>query len=92
LEIKKRNPKILTRALLRGRQVNLVDIVQAAQADAVSLSYDYICHEDVEKLRSAGISIALCEMWQPDFEYALQYDIDILSWGNPQEARKALNL
>ena len=88
--VKIRSPQIATRALLRGRPVNLPDIVQTIQADAVSLSYDLICQQDVDQMKAIGVAVALVEMWQPDFDYALQFDIDIISWGNPKEARDAI--
>ena len=90
LQAKKAIPRIATRALLRGRPVNLADVLRSSQADAVSLSYDLICQQDVEQMRRIGVAVALVEMWQPDFERAVELDVDIVSWGNPEQAKEEI--
>jgi glycerophosphoryl diester phosphodiesterase len=91
LQAKKSFPKVATRALFRGKPVNLLEVVLASQADAVSLSYDLICQEDVDQMRTHGIAVAMVEMWQPDFLRAVELDVDIVSWGNPKQAKEAID-
>jgi glycerophosphoryl diester phosphodiesterase len=90
-QLKREFPDVAVRALLRGRPLNLVELLQAIPADAVSLSYDLICDEDVVKVQESGMGVALVEMWQPDFERAMQLGVDIVSWGDPGEAKAALH-
>ena len=84
------HPEITTRALLRGRPVNSREMIQACRADCVSLSYDLMRPGDVEQLHALGVAIALAEMWQPDFDFAARSGVDIVSWGDPTEAKRKL--
>ncbi len=88
--LKMEDPEVTTRVLIRARPVDLPSVVRAASADAVSLSYDLIRPSDVQQLHDLGIAVALVEMWQPDFGLARCLDVDLVSWGNPEQARKAL--
>ena len=87
---KNARPEITTRALLRGRLVNLPATIQACRADCVSLSYDLIRPGDVEQVHALGVAITLAEMWQPDFDFAVRSGVDIVSWGNPTVAKQKL--
>jgi hypothetical protein len=62
----------------------------AVGADAVSLSYDVVRPQDVEQAHAVGVAVALVEMWRPDFDLAQRLGVDIVSWGNPQEAKQRL--
>ncbi|MCI0477282.1 MAG: hypothetical protein L0Y55_13620, partial [Anaerolineales bacterium] len=88
---KNAHPEILTRALLRGRPVNLAETICACRADCVSLSYDLIRPADVEQLHARGVAVMLAEMWQPDFGFAIHSGVDLVSWGDPAQARRGLD-
>lgn len=91
IRAKDAHPEILTRALWRGRPVNLAETIRACRADCVSLSYDLIRPADVEQLHARGIAVMLAEMWQPDFDFAIRLGVDIVSWGDPTQARRGLD-
>jgi glycerophosphoryl diester phosphodiesterase len=90
VRVKDAHPEILTRALLRGRLVHLADAMRACRADCVSLSYDLIRPADVKVLHAHGIAVMLAEMWEPDFDFVARSGVDLVSWGNPAEARQKL--
>jgi glycerophosphoryl diester phosphodiesterase len=83
-------PALKTRALIRGRVMDLPSVIRAARADCVSLSYDLLRPGDVAQMHDLGVAIALAEMWQADFAFAQSSGVDIVSWGDPAEARRAL--
>jgi len=83
-------PEVTTRALVRARPADLRGMLCAVGADAVSLSYDVVRPQDVEQAHAVGIAVALVEMWRPDFDLAQRLGVDIVSWGNPQEAKQRL--
>lgn len=87
---KRHLPALTTRALLRGNPLDLVAIATRAEVDAVALSYDLIDRSDVDALHEAGIAVFLAEMWEPNFRYPVELGVDALSWGDPAEARFAL--
>jgi glycerophosphoryl diester phosphodiesterase len=89
-QLKREFPEVAVRALLHGRSLNMTDLLQAIPAESVSMSYDLIYVEDVVKVQALGMAVALVEMWQPDFERAVQLGVDIVSWGNPGEAKSTL--
>ena len=89
-QTKKAHPELTTRALIRGRPADLPGMLKAVGADAVSLSYDLVRPDDVEQAHAQGVAVAMVEMWQPDFDLAVRLGVDIVSWGDPNEARKAL--
>lgn len=91
IRAKDARPEILTRALLRGRPVNLPETIRACRADCVSLSYDLIRPADVEQLHARGVAVMLAELWQPDFDFAIRLGVDIVSWGDPAQARRGLD-
>lgn len=84
-------PDVLTRALLRGRPVHLAEMMRACHADCASLSYDLIRPADVEQLHAHGIAVMLAELWQPDFAFAQRLGVDLVSWGDPAQARQGLD-
>lgn len=88
---KNAHPEILTRALLRGRPVNLPETIRACRADCVSLSYDLIRPADVEQLHARGVAVMLAELWQPDFGFVARSGVDLVSWGDPAQARRGLD-
>lgn len=87
---KRHQPQIATRAFLRGNPLDLVAVARRAEVDAISLSYDLIDRADVEALHEAGIAVMLAEMWEPNFRYPVELGVDMVSWGDPAEARRAL--
>jgi glycerophosphoryl diester phosphodiesterase len=91
-QIKKTYPEITTRALIRARIVDLRGMLESVGADCVSLSYDLIRPGDVEQAHALGVAVALVEMWQPDFDFVTRSGADIVSWGDPAEARRRLGL
>jgi glycerophosphoryl diester phosphodiesterase len=88
---KNAHPEITTRALMRARLANLPAALTAARVDCVSLSYDLIRPEDVEQAHALGVAVTLAEMWQPDFDFAIRSGVDIVSWGDPAEAKRRLD-
>ncbi len=89
--VKNAHPEITTRALIRGRLVNLTDALKASRADCVSLSYDLIRPRDVEQVHALGVAITLAELWQPDFDFVARSGVDMVSWGDPAEAKQKLD-
>jgi glycerophosphoryl diester phosphodiesterase len=84
-------PELTVRALLSGRLMNYCDYLQTIRADCVSLMYGMFRPEDVEDIHSAGISVVLGGLWNPDTDLFRSTDIDIFNHGNPAEARQVLN-
>jgi glycerophosphoryl diester phosphodiesterase len=89
--MKKRYPKLATRVLIRARPTDLVSVIRSARADSVSLAYDLIRAEDVASLHDHGVAIVLGELWEPNFGFALEMGVDIVTWGDPAAAKLALN-
>jgi glycerophosphoryl diester phosphodiesterase len=83
---KRHMPALTTRALLRGNPLDLVAIAVRAEVDAIALSYDLIDQSDVEALHEVGIAVVLAELWEPNFRYAIDLGVDVVSWGDPAEA------
>jgi glycerophosphoryl diester phosphodiesterase len=90
LKIKQSQPTVTTRALLAGRLTDYRAFLHTTQVDAVSLNYGIARPADVEQIHAAGAATLLGGLWQPDFGAAAQLGVDMLSWGNPLEARQAL--
>ncbi len=65
--------------------------LQKINADCVSLSYGLFRPEDIEQIHSIDVALALVGYWNQGNELFQQYDIDVLSVGNPIEGRKILN-
>jgi len=89
-QIKQAYPEVTTRALIRARLVDLPGVLKSTGADCVSLSYDLIRPGDVEQAHALGVAVVLAEMWQPDFDFVARSGVDIVSWGDPAEARRQL--
>jgi len=83
-------PELTVRALVSGRLMNYRDYLQSIKADSVSIMYGMFRPEDVEEIHSAGISVVLGGLWNPDTDLFRSTDIDIFNYGNPVEARQIL--
>jgi glycerophosphoryl diester phosphodiesterase len=83
-------PELTTRALVTGRLKNYRDYLQSIQADCLSLMYGMFRPDDVAEIHSAGMSVVLGGLWNPDTDLFRTVDIDIFNYGNPAEARKLL--
>lgn len=88
--LKQANPALTTRVLLRGRPLQLVEMLRAARADAVSLSYDLAGPADVAELHAAGIAVTVADLFEPDFERVVEIGADGVSWGDPIAAIREL--
>jgi glycerophosphoryl diester phosphodiesterase len=91
LQTKLAHPKLTVRALLRGRLAHYAEYLQKIGADCASLSYGMFRPTDIEQLHSAGISVVLGELWNPNADLFKNLEIDIFTHGNPVEARKILD-
>lgn len=85
------HPELTVRALLTGRLLNLAQYLQKIKADCVSLSYGLFRPEDIEQIHSISAALVLIGYWNQNSELFQQSDIDVLSFGNPVDARKILN-
>lgn len=84
-------PDLTVRALLTGRLVNIAEYLQKIKADCLSVSYGLFRPEDIEQIHSIGAALVLVGYWNQNSELFQQYDIDVLSVGNPVEGKKILN-
>jgi glycerophosphoryl diester phosphodiesterase len=91
LHTKLAHPDLTVRALLTGRLLNIAEYLQKIKADCVSLSYGLFRPEDIEQIHSIGAALVLIGYWNQNSELFQQYDIDVLSVGNPIDGRKILN-
>jgi len=85
------HPDLTVRALLTGRLVNIAEYLRKIKADCLSVSYGLFRPEDIEQIHSIGAALVLIGYWNQNSELFQQYDIDVLSVGNPIEGRKILN-
>ncbi len=85
------HPELTVRALLTGRLLNYAEYLQKIKADCVSVSYGLFRPEDIEQIHSIDVALVLIQYWNQSSELFQQYDIDVLSVGNPVDARKILN-
>lgn len=85
-------PELTVRALVTGRLLNYAEYLQKIKADCVSVSYGLFRPEDIEQIHSADISLVLIEYWNQNGDLFQNYDIDVLSVGNPLDAKRILNL
>ncbi|MBL0347073.1 glycerophosphodiester phosphodiesterase [Candidatus Villigracilis affinis] len=90
LQTKLVHPELTVRALLTGRIVDYAGYLRKINADGVSVSYGMLRPVDIEQIHSMGAAVALIEYWDQHSELFQQVDIDMLSCGNPVEARKIL--
>ena len=84
-------PDLTVRALLTGRLLNYAEYLRKIQADCLSVSYGLFRPEDITQIHSSGAALVLIDYWNQNNELFQQYDIDVLSVGNPVDARKILN-
>lgn len=91
LHTKLAHPDLTVRALLTGRLLNYAEYLQKIKADCVSLSYGMLRPIDIEQIHSVGAAMVLVEYWNVDGDLLQQNEIDVLSVGNPVDARKFLN-
>jgi glycerophosphoryl diester phosphodiesterase len=91
LHTKLAHPDLTVRALLTGRLLNFAEYLQKIKADCVSVSYGLFRPEDIEQIHSIGTALVLGGYWDRNDDIFQQYDIDVLSVGNPVDARKILN-
>ena len=89
--IKLSHPELTVRAMLTGRPLNYAGYLQKIKADCVSVSYGILRPEDIEQFHAVGVAVVLIEYWNQNNNLFQQFDIDVLSVGNPLEARKILN-
>ena len=85
------HPELTVRALLTGRLLNCAEYLQKIKADCLSVSYGLFRPEDIDQIHSIGAALVLIGYWNQNNELFRQYDIDVLSFGNPVDARKILN-
>jgi glycerophosphoryl diester phosphodiesterase len=90
LHTKLAHPELTVRALLTGRLMNCAGYLQTIKADCVSLSYGMLRPEDIDQIHSIGAAVALIECWNQNSDLFQQYEIDVLSAGNPVDGRRML--
>ena len=90
LDIKKSHPRLTARALVTGRLAAYTEYLKQTRVDAISLSYGIVRPSDVEEIHRAGVAVLMGGMWRPDFEMVKDLDLDMVSWSDPNEARKML--
>jgi glycerophosphoryl diester phosphodiesterase len=90
LHTKLAHPELTMRALVTGRVANFAEYLQGINADCVSISYGMLRPEDIERIHSVDIAVALGELWNPNVDLFQRYEIDVFTHGNPVEARMFL--
>ena len=85
------HPELTARALLTGRLFDYAGYIQQIRADCISASYGILRPEDIERFHAVGTAVVLVEYWNKDGAIFQKFDIDVLSCGSPQEARKILS-
>jgi hypothetical protein len=90
LHTKLAHPELTVRALVTGRVANFAEYLQGINADCVSISYGMLRPEDIERIHSVDIAVALGELWNPNVDLFQRYEIDVFTHGNPVEARMFL--
>lgn len=89
-QVKHAYPEITVRAIGRGRFYNYADYLKSIGADGVNLAYDLFRPSDIEKIHTAGIAVAVDSLWNPKTDLFQNFDIDILTFDNPVDAKKIL--
>lgn len=51
-----------------------------------------VCAEDIDSFHSIGTAVVLVEYWDTSGDIFQKFEIDVLSCGSPQEARKLLGM
>ncbi|NTU55791.1 MAG: hypothetical protein HGA79_06045 [Anaerolineales bacterium] len=90
LHTKLAHPELTVRALLTGRLLNIAEYLQKIKADCVSVSYGIHRPVDIGQIHSIGAAMVLIEYWNQNSNIFQQYDIDVLSVGNPVDGRRIL--
>lgn len=85
------HPELTVRALLTGRLLSITEYLQMIRADCVSVSYGMLRPVDIGQIHSIGAAMVLIDYWNPKSDIFQQYDIDVLSVGNPVDGRRILN-
>jgi len=87
---KNHNSTITTRALIRGRPVNVAQVVRSAKVDAIGLDADMVTSIEVKALHDAGIALVINEVVSPDFSRAIKLGADVVCCKDPRAAYLAL--
>ncbi|MCX7838303.1 MAG: hypothetical protein N2559_02455 [Anaerolineae bacterium] len=45
----------------------------------------------MKQLHALGVAVMLAELWQPDFDFVARLGVDMVSWGDPTQARQGLD-
>jgi len=90
LELKKQNPQVTTRALVRAYPVDFISVIQAARADAVNLSRDLATQEIVRSFQEAKIAVFMGMTFRPEYSLANKWELDGISCQDPETARIAI--
>ena len=87
---KNHNPAITTRALIRGRPLDIVQMAKSAKVDAVNLDADMVTPTEVNALHDAGIAVVIAEIINPDFLRSVRLGADVICCQDPSAARAVL--
>jgi glycerophosphoryl diester phosphodiesterase len=85
--VKQKNSSISTRLLMRGLPINLVQILEQAEADSLNLDLDMVTPAIIDQLHSSGKFIAVGMTHYVDAPLAINSGVDIIQVRNPAEAR-----
>jgi glycerophosphoryl diester phosphodiesterase len=89
--LKRERADVMTRIALRARPHDIGALVVATQADAVTLEWDLLQPHDVEVAHAHGAAVTLMSGWHVRFfRVAATHGVDVVSWGDPEEARQLL--
>jgi glycerophosphoryl diester phosphodiesterase len=88
---KNHNPEITTRALIRGRPVDIVQIAQNAEVDAVGLDADMVTSAEAKALHDVGVALVMSEIVSPNFSRAVRLGADVICCKDPRAAHEALS-
>jgi glycerophosphoryl diester phosphodiesterase len=91
LHTKLAHPELTARALITGRLLNYAEYLEKIRADCVSISYGMLRPADIEQIHSIGAAMVLVDYWDQNSDLFKNSDIDVLSCGNPVDARRILN-
>lgn len=88
--IKEHNPMIKTRAIIRGRPVDIVQMAQNARVDAINLDADMVTSTEIDTLHAAGIAVVMAELINPDYLRPVKIGADVICCSDPGRARKVI--
>lgn len=89
--VKRRNPQATTRALIRGRPTNIVQVAQSACVDAVNLDPDIAVSTDIKVLHTFRIAGIIAEIRNPDYSRPPRLGADMICYSDPRKARQVLD-